>query len=358
MLRDPLHGGSSVRQLAAMWRGRRVLVTGADGFVGSDLADILATMGAEVYALVHQSDPHEPIARMPPKFERVLTCDIRDFHSVQQAVARANPALLFHMAAITQVKEGERIPRATFDINVMGTVNLLDAVRTVVHPKESCSVVVASSDKYYGRQTEFPITESALPNPIHPYDASKTACDFAAQSYAAFYNIPLAIARMANIYGPGDMNWDRIIPGTIRAYVEGSAPIVRSDGSPVRDYLYIEDAVRAYLLLADRLDSTADVSGIALNFSGPQPEHSVREIIEKIRYVMDDQEIGQPSLDPEVANTSKTEEQRIVLSDDRARHLIGWMPRINMGMGLVTTVHWVNSFIKARELARKESWHI
>jgi len=240
----------------------------------------------------------------------------------------------------------------------MGTVNLLEAVRTVVYPEESCSVIVASSDKYYGRQTTFPITEDALPNPIHPYDASKTACDFAAQSYAAFYNVPLAIARMANIYGPGDTNWDRIIPGTIRAYVEGVAPVIRSDGSPIRDYLYVEDAIRAYLLLADRLDSTADVSGTALNFSGPHPAQSVREVVEKIRYVLTDQEIGDPSLEPKLADTSKTEEKKIVLNDERARNLIGWMPRIDMSMGLVPTAKWVQDFVGAREAASRQSWHI
>lgn len=329
------------------WKGRRVLLTGATGFIGSALVDRLLALGADVSAVIRTTDYSRPYFFGPAsKIQgvRVITGDIRDFQTVQRAVVQTEPALIFHLAAITQVVEAKGMPLETYQTNVLGTVNVLEAARqaTALCDLNTPSVIVASSDKAYGRPLAKPVLESTPFNPFHPYDASKAAADIAALSYSRHYDMPITIARMANVFGPGDTNWRRLVPGTIRSIMLGEPVVLRSDGKAVRDYLYIDDAVEAYLLLAQSLQSITDSGwrmkgsawGRAFNFPGLS--FKVLDVVALIALSM-----GYKSIKPVVLDQADDETQVLELSTLDSFDVVGNYLTTNMADGIARTVEWM-----------------
>ncbi len=251
------------------WAGRRALVTGATGVVGSWLVKELIAEGAHVVALVLDLDPQSELVRSRD-IEKctVVNGQLEDLASLERALGVHEVDSVFHLGAQTLVEVARRSPLGTWESNVRGTYNVLEACRR--HPELVRRVVVASSDKAYGETVELPYTEESALLAREPYEVSKACGDLIAQSYHHTYGLPVAIARCGNVFGGGDLNWSRLVPGTIRSLVADERPIVRSDGTYARDYVYVKDVAKAYALLADAVD-TDGVAGGAFNFGAGQP---------------------------------------------------------------------------------------
>jgi CDP-glucose 4,6-dehydratase len=318
------------------WSGRRVLVTGASGIVGSWLTRDLILRNADVCALIRDDDPQSDFFRSGAASRtRVVTGELEDYATVERALNELEIDTVFHLGAQTIVGAAERAPLQTFKSNIEGSWNVLEASRRLEGLVER--VVVASSDKAYGEQPELPYTEDMALLASHPYDASKACTDVLARSYAVTYGLPVGIARCGNIYGGADLNWSRIVPGTIRSILEGERPIVRSDGSYVRDYLYVKDAIDAYRVLAESLDRK-DVQSEAFNFSTGS-RVTVMEIVETIRKVM------KSDLEPEVRNTARAEIKSPSLSPEKAKRVLGWSVTYDLERGLEETVRWYRDYL-------------
>src|SRR4051795_12418514 len=248
--------------MADRYEGKSVLVTGAQGFVGAWLAERLLEMGARV--VVPRRDVHPDSRFVREGIEgrcHVVQADLDDYDALLRVINEHEVSAVFHLAAQTIVGTARRSPLSTFEANVRGTYNLLEACRELGSVER---VVVASSDKAYGAQDELPYREDTPLRAVHPYDVSKACADLITRSYAASYGLPVAVTRLANVYGPGDLNWSRLVPDTARALARGERPLIRSDGTPRRDYLYVDDAVEAYLAVAASLDRE-DMAGRAWN---------------------------------------------------------------------------------------------
>jgi CDP-glucose 4,6-dehydratase len=314
---------------ADAWRDRRVLVTGAAGFVGSHLARALVGHGAQVIAIVLEG----PI---PPELDELsaagtaslFTGSVADLALATRAIQEGGATDIFHLAAQAVVGEANRAPVATFEANIAGTWCVLEAARKSPAVER---VVVASSDKAYGTQPRLPYDETMPLLGLNPYDASKACADILARSYAEMFGAPVAVSRCANIYGPGDRNYSRLIPGTIRSALAGERPIVRSDGTPVRDYIYIDDAVTAYLALGARAGD-AGVRGQAFNFGANDPI-AVLDLTERVLAAC-----GRTDLEPDVRGTATGEIDRQYLDSTRAREVLGWTPTVDLRQGLAWTV--------------------
>jgi CDP-glucose 4,6-dehydratase len=254
-----------------------------------------------------------------------------DLSSLGGALAEHRPATVFHLAAQTQVGEANRAPLATWETNIRGTYMLLEAVREL---GGGTRVVVASSDKAYGAHDELPYREDFALQPSYPYDVSKAATDMIARSYALTYELPVAVTRLANVYGPGDVNWARVIPDTARALIRGERPVIRSDGTPERDYLYVEDAADAYLAVADSLDDPAN-RGRAWNAGSGTP----MAVLEVVRRLI---EISGRSVEPDIqgAGVPHGEIDRQYLDSTAIRERLGWTPRWDMESGLRAAWDW------------------
>jgi len=316
--------------------GSTVLVTGAQGFIGSWVAERLLDDGARV--VVPRRD-FEPAARFRTDGieERctVALADIQDHASLVRVLNEHAVDTVFHLAAQTIVGTANRSPLSTFEANIRGTYVLLDACRAVGDVGDPVSrIVVASSDKAYGSHEELPYREDFPLQPTYPYDVSKAATDMIARSFAATYGMPVAVTRLANVYGGGDLNWSRIVPDTCRALIEGRAPVIRSDGSPERDYLYVEDAVDAYLAIAASLDDES-LRGRAWNAGWGSPL-SVREIVDRLIAVSG----HEASPDVQGAGTPHGEIDRQYLDSTAIRDGLGWAPRISLDDGLARTFAW------------------
>ena len=320
------------------WRDRSVLVTGGTGLLGSWLVQQLIENGANVVCLVRDWVPQSELLRSR-RIERVTTVrgDIVDRELLERTLGEYEVEVVFHLAAQTIVGIANRNPVSTFSTNIQGTWNLLEACRR--SPKVS-SIVVASSDKAYGDQEHLPYDETMPLQGRHPYDVSKSCADLIAQTYAVSYNLPVAITRCGNFYGGGDLNWNRVVPGTIRSIIRGERPVVRSDGNFVRDYFYIEDGAAAYMLLAERLASDAALHGQAFNFSN-ESQVSVLEIVDLILRKM------KSSLRPEVLNQTSNEIRHQFLSAERARTVLNWRPQFTLDSGLDRTLAWYREFMAA-----------
>jgi CDP-glucose 4,6-dehydratase len=324
--------------MTSFWRDRSVLVTGGTGLLGSWLVKQLIENGANVVCLVRDWVPQSELVRSG-RIEQVNTVrgDITDRDLIERALGEYEVEIVFHLAAQTIVGIANRNPVSTFSTNIEGTWNVLEACRR--SPKVA-SIVVASSDKAYGDQEQLPYDETMPLQGRHPYDVSKSCADLLAQSYAASYNLPVAITRCGNFYGGGDLNWNRVVPGTIRSIIRKERPIVRSDGKFVRDYFYIEDGAAAYMLLAERLASNPALRGQAFNFSN-ESQVSVIDIVELILRKM------QSSLHPEVLNRASNEIRHQFLSAARARTVLDWQPRFTLESGLDRTLEWYREFLGA-----------
>jgi len=322
----------------SFWRDRSVLVTGGTGLLGSWLVKQLIEANANVVCLVRDWVPQSELVRSH-RIEQVnvVRGDITDRELIERTLGEYEVEVVFHLAAQTIVGIANRNPVSTFSANIEGTWNVLEACRR--SPKVG-SIVVASSDKAYGDQEHLPYNEAMPLQGRHPYDVSKSCADLIAQTYAVSYNLPVAITRCGNFYGGGDLNWNRVVPGTIRSIIRGERPVVRSDGKFVRDYFYIEDGAAAYMLLAERLAGSAALRGQAFNFSN-ESQVSVLEMVDLILRKMNS------SLRPEVLNQASNEIRHQFLSAERARTQLQWKPQFTLESGLERTLSWYREFLSA-----------
>jgi CDP-glucose 4,6-dehydratase len=266
------------------WRDRPVFVTGATGLVGAWLVRYLVNAGADVVCLIRDWIPQSEVIRTKLIEQvKVVRGDVRDQAVVERALGEYEVATVFHLAAQTIVGIANRNPVSTLESNVQGTWSLLEACRRSPAVKQ---IVVASSDKAYGDHDKLPYDEQAPLQGRHPYDVSKSCADLIARSYADTYGLPVAITRCGNFYGGGDLNWNRIIPGTIRSILYGERPVIRSDGSYIRDYFYVEDGAAAYALLAERLAERPELAGQAFNFSN-EIQVTVLQLVQRLLELMD-----------------------------------------------------------------------
>ena len=314
------------------WAGRRVFVTGATGMVGSWLCRRLVDAGAYVVALVRDADPHSELLRSGVINRlSVVSGRLEDYPTVARAINEHEVESVFHLGAQTIVGTAARAPLATLEANVMGTANVLEAAR--VHRDLVRRVVVASSDKAYGSQPNLPYTEDTPLTGRHPYEVSKSAADIITQSYFATYGLPVAVARCGNIFGGGDLNWSRIVPGSVRAVLRNEPLVIRSDGTFLRDYIFVDDVVDAYLLLGEALDDP-ELAGIALNFSMEQPMTVLAMFAAVCRAAR------RPALEPVVLGGAHDEIRDQYLDSSLARKVLGWEARHTLDAGLERTVGW------------------
>lgn len=315
---------------------QRVFVTGATGIVGSWLVRRLVEQGSYVVVLVRDSDPQSEFFRSGVALRTtVVNGTLENYADLERAISEHETDTVLHLGAQTIVGTALRSPLATFEANIRGTYNLLEACRRL--PDVVRGIVVASSDKAYGDSDVLPYTENMPPLGRHPYDVSKSCTDLLAQTYAHTYSLPVAIARCGNIYGGGDLNWSRIVPGTIRSAVRGERPVLRSDGTFVRDYLFVDDVVDAYLALAERV-SAGDCVGEAFNFS-TEARVSALEMMRAVLHAADAEH-----LEPVVGNTARGEIRHQYLDSTKARTVLGWVPRVTMEEGLRRSVDWYRGF--------------
>ncbi len=320
------------------WRDRPVLVTGGTGLLGSWLIRWLHEAQADVVTLMRDWVPQSELCRsgLIEKI-RVVRGELQEPGLLERVLGEYEVQTVFHLAAQAIVPIANRNPLSTFESNIQGTWCLLEACRRSPTVRQ---IVVASSDKAYGDHTDLPYREEAPLQGRHPYDVSKSCADLIAQSYAATYQLPVAIARCGNLFGGGDLNWNRIVPGTIRSALRGERPIIRSDGTPTRDYFYVQDAVSAYVLLAERLGGKPDLNGEAFNFSNEQPL-SVLQVTQQILGLSD-----RNNLEPVVQNQASAEIAHQYLDAGKARKVLGWKSRYSLQEGLKETIHWYQDFFQ------------
>jgi CDP-glucose 4,6-dehydratase len=318
------------------WRERKVFVTGATGLVGSWLAKELVQQGASVVALIRDMNPQSELLRSQTIRDlTVVNGCLEDYATLERAISENEIEIVFHLAAQPLVGVACRSPFLTFESNIRGTYNLLEVCR--IHSNLVNRLVIASSDKAYGESSSLPYTEDMPLQGQFPYEVSKSCADLLAHSYFSTYHLPVAIARCGNIYGGGDLNWSRLIPGTIRALLHNQAPEIRSDGSYVRDYIYIQDVIRAYMRLAENLNSP-EIAGHAFNFS---PEHpsSVMEIVNLIIRLL-----GCEHLVPRILNIARGEIHAQYLDSSLASRVLGWKPEWTLENGLEATINWYRTY--------------
>jgi CDP-glucose 4,6-dehydratase len=321
---------------SAFWRDRPTLVTGGTGLVGGWLVRRLLDRGADVVCLVRDWVPQSELA-CSGMIERVKVVrgDVREQALLERTLGEYEIDTVLHLAAQTIVTIGNRNPVSTFETNIGGTWSLLEACRRSPRVKQ---IVIASSDKAYGEQERLPYDECSPLQGRHPYDVSKSCADLIGQSYALTYGLPIAITRCGNFYGGGDLNWNRIVPGTIRSILRGERPVIRSDGQFTRDYFYVEDGAAAYMLLAERLASDPSVQGEAFNFSN-ETQVTVLQLVHRLLHLMD------CDLTPDVRNEASHEIRHQYLSAAKARARLGWAPLFTLDEGLTRTIHWYREFL-------------
>ncbi|MCA9025124.1 MAG: GDP-mannose 4,6-dehydratase [Planctomycetaceae bacterium] len=318
------------------WRDRRVFVTGGTGLVGSWLVRRLLELEADVVCLVRDWTPHSALVRngLVSQVTQVRG-SIEDQTLMERALNEYEIDSVFHLAAQTIVGTANRNPVSTFKSNIEGTWALLEACRRSPTVKQ---IVLASSDKAYGTQVKLPYDENTPLEGRHPYDVSKSCADLIAQSYATTYGLPVVVTRCGNFFGGGDLNWNRIVPGTVRSVIRDERPIIRSNGQFVRDYFYVEDGVEAYLMLAEQLSNRPELVGQCFNFSNERPV-TVVEIVEQILEAMNSTE-----LQPRILNQASNEIPEQFLCADKARDMLGWQPLWSLEEGLSQTVDWYRDF--------------
>jgi CDP-glucose 4,6-dehydratase len=322
--------------VSTFWQDRPVFVTGATGLVGGWLVGRLLDLGAEVVCLVRDWVPQSELisARLIERV-KVVRGDVRDQELVERVLGEYEIISVFHLAAQTTVGVANRNPVSTLDVNVRGTWAVLEACRRSPKVKQ---VVMASSDKAYGAQAKLPYTEDMPLQGQHPYDVSKSCADLLGQTFAKTYGLPVCITRCGNFYGGGDLNWNRIVPGTIRSILRGERPVIRSDGQYIRDYFYIKDGAAAYTLLAEQLAARPELIGEAFNFSN-ELRVSVLELVRKILDMMGS------SLEPDVRNEASNEIKCQYLDASKATELLNWSPSFTLEAGLRETIQWYERYL-------------
>jgi CDP-glucose 4,6-dehydratase len=322
----------------SFWQDRPTLVTGATGLLGGWLLRRLVDQGADVVCLVRDWVPQSEMVRNRLIEQvKVVRGDIRDQAHLERVLGEYEIDMVFHLAAQTIVSIANRNPISTLETNIGGTWALLEACRRSPSVKQ---VVVASSDKAYGDQQRLPYDEKTPLEGQHPYDVSKSCADLIAHTYAKTYDLPVVVTRCGNFYGGGDLNWNRIVPGTIRSVLRGQRPVIRSDGNYVRDYFYVEDGAAAYMLLAEQLAARPELRGEAFNFSN-ELQVTVLELVQRILARMES------DLKPDVRNEATNEIRHQYLSAAKSRSLLGWSPLFTMDQGLESTISWYREFFKS-----------
>jgi len=330
---------SALSTTPTLWRDRPVFVTGATGLVGGWLVRRLLALGADVVCLVRDWIPRsELVAAGLIARVRVVRGDVRDQKAMERVLGEYEVATVFHLAAQTTVGVANRNPVSTLDTNIRGTWALLEACR---RSPTVAQIITASSDKAYGDQAELPYTEEAPLLGRHPYDVSKSCADLLAQMYATTYELPVAVTRCGNFYGGGDLNWNRIVPGTIRSVLRGERPVIRSDGRLVRDYFYVEDGAAAYIALAEQMAARPELRGEVFNFSN-EIQVTVLDLVRKILTTMES------NLEPDIRNEATNEIREQYLDSAKARRLLGWAPAFTLETGLPATVGWYEAYFAGR----------
>jgi len=320
------------------WQDRPTLVTGGTGLLGGWLIKHLLASGADIVCLVRDWVPNSELLRSNLIDQvKVVRGDICDQALLERVLGEYEIEAVFHLAAQTIVGVANRNPVSTFNTNIGGTVALLEACQR--SPKVK-SIVIASSDKAYGHQDKLPYDEDTPLQGRHPYDVSKSCADLISQSYFSTFKLPVAITRCGNFYGGGDLNWNRIVPGTIRSIIRGQRPVIRSDGNFVRDYFYIEDGAAAYALLAEKVADNPKLQGQAFNFSNDTPV-SVVEIVERVLQLM------RSGLKPVILNEASNEIREQYLSSAKARKVLKWKPLVTLDEGLKRTIDWYKDLFSA-----------
>jgi CDP-glucose 4,6-dehydratase len=314
------------------WHRQNVLVTGASGLLGSWMVDALVERGAQVTCLVRDWVPESRLLGSETlNSVNVVRGELEDLTTALRALNEYEVETVFHLGAQTIVGTAARSPLSTFESNVRGTWTLLEACRLC--PRTVRRVIVASSDKAYGEHETLPYRESAPLQGRFPYDVSKSCADLISLSYFHTYRLPVAVTRCGNLYGGGDLNFNRLIPGTIRSALWGERPVIRSDGTFVRDYFYVRDAVAAYMALAERLPEPMLV-GEAFNF-GTETPMSVRECVDRVLEAM-----GRSDLEPVILAEATHEIQRQYLDCTKARERLSWRPQYAFEAAVRETVSW------------------
>lgn len=323
------------------WRQRPVLVTGCTGLLGSWLTRALVERGASVTGLVRDWVPESELLRSGTlNHITVVRGDLRDQATLERALGEHEIDTVFHLGAQTIVGIANRNPVSTFEANIQGTWALLEACRRSPLVKQ---VLVASSDKAYGTHEKLPYSEDAPLQGRHPYDVSKSCADLISQSYAVTYGLPVCVTRCGNLYGGGDLNWNRLIPGTIRSALQGERPIIRSDGSLVRDYFYVEDGVLAYLSLAEQLAERRELIGEAFNFSN-EIQVTVMELVREVLRLANREDLA-----PDVRNEAQHEIPHQYLDASKARRLLNWHPEFELQDGLRRALAWYTEALAAEQ---------
>ncbi len=323
--------------MTSFWKSRPTFVTGATGLVGSWLVKRLLAEGTEVVCLVRDWVPQSELVRSGTlDAVRVVRGDVRDQALLERCLGEYEIDTVFHLAAQTIVGIANRNPVSTFESNIQGTWALLEAARRSPGVKQ---IVVASSDKAYGDQEILPYDESAPLEGRHPYDVSKSCADLIAQAYAHSYALPVSVTRCGNFYGGGDLNWNRIVPGTIRSLLNGECPVIRSDGQFIRDYFYVEDGAAAYMLLAEKMAADPTLAGHAFNFSN-EIQITVLDLVAQLTAIL-----ASP-LNPQVLNQASNEIRHQYLSAAKAKNMLGWQPLFTLEEGLARTVEWYKEFLR------------
>lgn len=321
------------------WHGKNIFVTGCTGFLGSWLTSALVERRGNVIGLIRDWVPYSRL------FLDETYCDVtlvhgqvEDYAVLERTLNEYEIDTVFHLAAQTIVGIANRNPLSTFEANIKGTWNLLEACRRVPTVQR---IALASSDKAYGDQEELPYDESMPLQGTHPYDVSKSCADLIAKAYHRTYRLPVCVTRCGNFFGGGDLNFNRVVPGTIRSVLHNEQPIIRSDGLYIRDYLYIEDAVDAYLTLAEKMADSA-IHGEAFNFSN-EVQLTVLDLVKRILALM-----GRSDLEPSVLGQARNEIVHQYLSSAKSRAQLGWKPRFGLDGGLEKTIAWYREFFERK----------
>ena len=318
------------------WKDRNVFITGCTGLLGSWLTKKLVKNGANVIGLIRDLVPKSNLKWSGFQDEIVtVRGEIEDYFVLERILNEYEIETVFHLAAQTIVTIANRNPLSTFEANIKGTWNLLEASRRSPMVER---IVLASSDKAYGSQENLPYDEKTALEGTHPYDVSKSCADLLCGSYYQTYGLPVCVTRCGNFYGGGDLNFNRIVPGTILSVTQDKEPIIRSNGQMVRDYFYIEDGAEAYMLLAEKM--TKKIHGEAFNFSNEQPM-TVLEIVNTILDAM------KSDLNPVILNESTNEIEKQYLSAKKAHEILGWKPQYSMDEGLERTIPWYQNFLRS-----------
>ncbi len=328
-------------EMNQFWQDRRVFVTGASGLVGGWLVEELIKHGADVVALMRDWVPSSNLlSRDILNKVTIVRGDLSDSRFLERILSEYEIQSVIHLAAQTIVPIANKNPLSTFESNIAGTWNLLEACR---HVKSILSIVVASSDKAYGDAPELPYKEDMPLRAIYPYDVSKACADMISVSYAKTFDLPVAITRCGNFFGGGDLNWNRIIPGTIRSVIRGKTPVIRSDGTLIRDYIYVEDAVSAYMTLAECLTNNGQLKGEAFNFSNETQKTVLELTLSILRMLRSD-------LTPVIEGKNHGEIPAQYLDSSKAKDMLSWVPKFGLEEGLLKTINWYKKYFEGKNV--------